>query len=54
MGTAAAEAQVLLVGGGPAGLATAIEARRRGHTLTEQQLTDGSIKLRIQINGGAA
>jgi flavin-dependent dehydrogenase len=29
MGTVAAEAQVLLVGGGPAGLATAIEARRR-------------------------
>jgi len=31
-----------------------IEARRRGHTVTEQQLTDGSIKLTIQVAGGAA
>jgi hypothetical protein len=31
------------------------EARRAGHTLTEQWLTDGSIKLTIQVgNGGAA
>lgn len=31
------------------------EARRVGHTLTEQRLTDGSIKLTIQVgNGGAA
>jgi hypothetical protein len=35
---------------------TRIEARRAGHTLTEQKLTDGSIKLTIQVgaNGGAA
>jgi len=31
-----------------------IEARRRGNTCTEQQLADGSIKLTIQVNGGAA
>lgn len=36
-----------------------IEARRAGHTLTEQRLSDGSIKLTIQVgqgagNGGAA
>ena len=30
-----------------------IEARRRGHTVTEQLLTDGSIKLTIQIGGAA-
>jgi hypothetical protein len=30
------------------------EARRRGHTATEQTLADGSIKLNIQIAGGAA
>jgi len=31
------------------------EARRAGHTLTEQRLTDGSIKLTIGVgNGGAA
>jgi hypothetical protein len=30
-----------------------IEARRRGHTCTEQTLADGSIKLVIQVNGGA-
>ena len=31
-----------------------IEARRRGHSVTEQQLVDGSIKLTIQVAGGAA
>jgi hypothetical protein len=31
-----------------------IEARRRGHSVTEQQLEDGSIKLTIQVSGGAA
>jgi hypothetical protein len=30
-----------------------IESRRRGHTVTEQPLADGSIKLTIQITGGA-
>jgi len=30
------------------------EARRRGHAVTEAQLPDGSIKLTIQVNGGAA
>ena len=30
-----------------------IEARRRGHSCTEQTLADGSIKLVIQVNGGA-
>lgn len=30
------------------------EARRRGHSVTEQQLADGSIKLVIQVAGGAA
>lgn len=28
-----------------------IEARRKGHTVTEQSLTDGSIKLTIQVGG---
>lgn len=28
-----------------------LEARRRGHTVTEQSLTDGSIKLTIQVGG---
>lgn len=28
------------------------EARRRGHVVTETALTDGSIKLTIQVNGG--
>ena len=32
---------------------TRIEARKRGHTLTEQSLTDGSIKLTVQIGGAA-
>ena len=31
-----------------------IEARRRGHSVTEQPLEDGSIKLTIQVQGGAA
>ena len=31
-----------------------IEARRRGHSVTEQPLADGSIKLTIQVAGGAA
>ena len=30
-----------------------LEARRRGHTVTEQPLVDGSIKLTIQVAGGA-
>lgn len=31
-----------------------IEARRKGHSVVEQQLQDGSIKLTIQVSGGAA
>ena len=31
-----------------------IEARRRGHQCTEQTLADGSIKVTIQVKGGAA
>ena len=31
-----------------------IEARRRGHSVSEQQLPDGSIKLVIHVAGGAA
>ena len=31
-----------------------IEARKRGHTLTEQALPDGSVKLVIGMEGGAA
>ncbi len=30
-----------------------IEARRQGHTLTEQTLSDGSIQLTIQVGGAA-
>jgi hypothetical protein len=30
-----------------------IEARRQGHSVTEQPLADGSIKLTIQVAGGA-
>jgi hypothetical protein len=30
-----------------------LEARKRGHSVTEQALTDGSIKLSIQLSGGA-
>lgn len=31
-----------------------IEARKQGHTVNEQQLNDGSIKLTIQVAGGVA
>ena len=31
-----------------------IEARRRGHSVSEQKLANGSIKLTIQVMGGAA
>ena len=31
-----------------------LAARRNGHTVTEQPLSDGSIKLTVQVNGGAA
>jgi hypothetical protein len=31
-----------------------IEARKNGHSVTEQQLADGSVKLTIQIAGGVA
>lgn len=31
-----------------------VEARKRGHAVTEQQLADGSIKLTVQVAGGAA
>jgi hypothetical protein len=31
-----------------------IEARKRGHTVTEHLLADGSIRLSIQVAGGAA
>jgi hypothetical protein len=30
-----------------------IEARKRGHTVTEQSLTDGSIKLTVSVGGAA-
>ncbi len=30
-----------------------MEARRRGHTVTEQSLADGSIKLTVQVGGAA-
>lgn len=30
-----------------------IEARRQGHSVTEQRLSDGSIRLTIQVGGGA-
>ena len=33
---------------------TKLEARRKGHSVTEQPLADGSIKLTIQVAGGAA
>lgn len=32
---------------------TRLEARRRGHTVTEQSLKDGSIKLTVQVGGAA-
>jgi len=31
-----------------------LEARRRGHSVVEQSLADGSIKLTVQVAGGAA
>ena len=31
-----------------------LEARKHGHTVTEQSLSDGSVKFTIQVNGGAA
>jgi len=31
-----------------------LEAQKRGHSVAEQQLADGSIKLTIQVQGGAA
>ena len=31
-----------------------IEARKHGHTVTEQPLSDGSIRLVVQVAGGAA
>jgi hypothetical protein len=31
-----------------------LEARRQGHTITEQSLADGSVKLTVQVQGGAA
>lgn len=30
-----------------------LEARKKGHTVTEQSLTDGSIKLTVQVGGVA-
>jgi hypothetical protein len=33
---------------------TRLEARRQGHGVTEQPLADGSIKLTVTVNGGAA
>jgi hypothetical protein len=31
-----------------------LEARRQGHSVTESPLEDGSIKLTVAVNGGAA
>jgi hypothetical protein len=31
-----------------------LEARRQGHSVTEQLLADGSVKLTIQVTGGAS
>ena len=31
-----------------------IEARKKGYSVTEQSLADGSIKLTVQVTGGAA
>ena len=31
-----------------------LEARKQGHSVTEQELEDGSIKVTIQVGGGAA
>lgn len=33
---------------------TKIEARKKGHTVAEQPLEDGSVKLTINVEGGAA
>lgn len=33
---------------------TKLEARRSGHTVVEQALANGSVKLTIQVQGGAA
>lgn len=33
---------------------TKIEARKKGHSVTETPLADGSIKLTIQVHGGVA
>ena len=33
--------------------ATKIQARKKGHSVTEQQLADGSIKLTVQVGGAA-
>lgn len=33
--------------------AAKIEARKKGHVVTEQQLSDGSVKLVIQVGGAA-
>ncbi len=30
------------------------QSRRKGHTVTERKLENGSIKLTVQVNGGAA
>ena len=30
-----------------------IEARKKGHQITEQSLADGSIKLTIRVGGGS-
>jgi hypothetical protein len=30
-----------------------IEARKQGHTMTEQKLADGSVKLTINVGGAA-
>ena len=32
---------------------TRLEARRRGHTVTEQAMSDGAIKLTVQVGGAA-
>ena len=36
-----------------AAVKTKIEARRQGHTVTEQSLADGSVKLTVSIGGEA-
>ncbi|MEQ8786073.1 MAG: DUF1257 domain-containing protein, partial [Pirellulaceae bacterium] len=33
--------------------AAKLAARKQGHSVTEQQLDDGSIKLTVQVGGGA-